>query len=137
MKLTSTLSAILTISWYGLALALALTLCLLIASPAIDFGGNGNGTLGVPVALSLDEQALHVGAPSLGITTAKLSKVTGTLQFEAPSKQTLIAPLATVVAMMAIALWVLAQLRALFRNLRKSHPFAADNATRVQRIGWA
>lgn len=43
----------------------------------------------------------------------------------------------TVAAMLLIALWVVAQLRGLFRTMSESHPFAPGNALRVQRVGWA
>jgi len=134
-SVSSFLAGLLTVVFYALSVTLALAVVLTVLSPWIDL--DGNGTLGIPVALSIDEQALHIAAPSLGITTPRLTKVTGTLQFEAPSRRTLIAPLATVVAMLAIALWIVMQLRGLFRTLRESHPFAPGNALRVQRVGWA
>ena len=34
-------------------------------------------------------------------------------------------------------LWVLSQLRAVFRTLRDGQPFVPANATRVRRIAWA
>ena len=40
-------------------------------------------------------------------------------------------------AMFALMLWVLAQLRAVFRTLRAGRPFVADNARRIRRIAYA
>ena len=134
-SVSSSLTGLLTVAFYFLAVVTALGVLLTLFSPWIDLGGNGR--LGIPVALQLDEEALHVRAPALGIGSARLTKVTGELQFEAPSRRTLFAPLLTVVAMLLIALWVVAQLRALFRTMSESHPFAPGNARRVQRVGWA
>lgn len=48
----------------------------------------------------------------------------------------LLANLALVIGLLALALWTLAQLRALFRALRDGQPFAPQNAMRVRRIAW-
>src|SRR6476619_768565 len=101
-SVSSFLAGLLTVVFYALSVTLALAVVLTVLPPWLDL--DGNGTLGIPVALSIDEQALHIAAPSLGITTPRLTKVTGTLQFEATSRRSLIAPLVTVVAMLAIAL---------------------------------
>lgn len=134
-SMSSFLAGLLAVVFYTLTMFTALAIVLIVLSPWIDLGGNGR--LGIPVALRIDEQALHVRAPSLSIGTPRLTKVTGTLQFEAPSRRTLIAPMLTVTAMLIIALWVVSQLRALFRTMSQSHPFAPGNALRVQRVGWA
>jgi hypothetical protein len=42
-----------------------------------------------------------------------------------------------VIGLFALGLWILAQLRALFRRLRDGKPFAPENALRVRRIAWA
>src|SRR4051812_44910482 len=97
-SLSSFLSAVLTIASFGVAIAIAIAMLVVVASPWIDLGGNGR--LGMPVALRIDEEALHVAAPSLGAATARLTKVTGTLEFEAPSRRDIVAPMVTLVAML-------------------------------------
>ena len=89
-SLSSLLSAVLTMASVVVAIALGIAMLVLVTSPWIDLGGNGR--LGIPVALRIDEQALHVGAPSLGPGTPRLTKVTGTLEFEAPSRRAIVAP---------------------------------------------
>jgi hypothetical protein len=134
-SVSSFLSAVVTIAFIGLAIALAIALVVLVISPWADLGGNGQ--LSIPVALAIDEQALHISAPSLGAGSAKLTRITGTLEFSPPSRRDLIAPLLTVAAMLLVAGWVLHQLRQLFRALRDGRVFARENARYVQRVGWA
>jgi hypothetical protein len=117
------------------AIALAIALFVVVASPWLDLGGNGR--LGIPVALRIDEQALHVAAPSLGAGTPRLTKVTGTLEFTAPSRGAIVAPMLTLIAMLLFAGWALYQLRELFRALRNGQVFAPENVRHVQRVGWA
>jgi hypothetical protein len=74
-------------------------------------------------------------AIALGI--AMLVLVTGTLEFEAPSRRAIVAPMLTLVAMLLFAGWAIQQLRELFRALRNRQVFAPKNVRRVQRVGWA
>ena len=48
----------------------------------------------------------------------------------------MIAPALFVILMLAGALWVLHQLRAVFSTLRDGQPFVPANATRIRWIGW-
>jgi hypothetical protein len=41
------------------------------------------------------------------------------------------------VAVLALIMWVLGQLRAVFHTLRAGRPFVAANATRIRRIAYA
>lgn len=134
-SLSSFLSGVLTVASVAVAIAVAIATFILVTSPWIDLGGNGR--LSIPVALQIDEQALHVGAPSLGPGAANLSKVTGTLEFTAPSRQSLIAPMTTLIVMLLFAGWALHQFRELFRTLRSGQVFAPANVRHVQRVGWA
>jgi len=134
-SISSVLSAVLTMASVGVAIALVIALFVVVGSPWIDLGGNGQLT--IPVALRIDEQALHVAAPSLGPGTARLTKVTGTLEFTAPSRSDIVAPMLTLIAMLLFAGWALHQLRELFRALRNGRVFARENVRHVQRVGWA
>lgn len=134
-SVSSILSVLLTIASFGLAMAFGATVLLLLVSPWADFGGNG--TLGIPVALDLDAKALHVAAPDFPTATARLTRVTGQLQFTAPSKGTLVTPMVTVALLLLLASWVVQQLRNLLRALAADRVFAPRNVRYVQRIGWA
>ena len=134
-SLSSFLARMLAIASVGLWIVLAIAVCLTVLLPWLHLSSNWQ--LGIPVAAAIDAQALHVAAPSLGVDSAMLTEVTGTLQFSPPSRRMLIAPMLTIVIMLAIVIWVLEHLRALFRSLRNNDVFAAANVGRVQRVGWA
>ena len=134
-SVSSFLATVLTIASVGLRIVLALAVCLTVLLPWIRLSSNWQ--LGIPVAVAIDTQALHVGARSLGVDAARLTEVTGTLQFSPPSRQMLIAPMLMIVTMLVIAIWVLEHLRALFRSLRDNKVFAPANVRHVQRVGWA
>ena len=134
-SVSSFLSVVLTIASVGVGIVLAILMFLLVVSPWADFGHDLR--LGIPVTMAIDTQTLHVGAPSLGTATAKLSKVTGNLEFTAPSRRALIAPMLSVVGLLLLASWALQQLRELFGSLRNGQVFNPANVGRVQRVGWA
>src|SRR5215216_3396342 len=131
-SVASFLSAVVTISSVGLVLGLAFAVVLAFTSTAMDFHG---AQLGIPVAMIVDSARLHVSAPSLGVAGASLDDVTGTLKFAPGSRASLAVPFLTVIVMLVIGIWVLHQLRALFRALRDGNVFAPANARRVHRVG--
>jgi hypothetical protein len=134
-SVSSFLATVLTIASVGLWIVLAIAVCLTMLLPWIGLGSNWQ--LGIPAALAIDAPALHVAAPSLGVETASLTDVTGTLQFAPPSRRMLIAPMLMIVVMLAIVIWVLEHLRAVFRSLRGDQVFAPANVRHVKRVGWA
>jgi hypothetical protein len=94
-----------------------------------------NVKMAIPVSFSVDARSLHVTSPSLGIDEAQIQDARGSLRF-APPKGAWLATSA-VILMLALALWVIAQLRALFRTVRDGQPFVPANATRVRWIAYA
>jgi hypothetical protein len=132
-SVSSFLAGVLTVAFYGLAIVLVAALCLVAVSPFVDAS---DADLGLPVSFDVDSQALHVGAPSLGVTHAEITRARASLRYSPGSRAMLAAPVLAVILMMVVALWVLSQLRALFRTLRDGKPFAAANATRLRRVAW-
>jgi hypothetical protein len=104
-------------------------------SPSVEAGPNIH--MSIPVSFSVNPQALRVSSPSLGIQDAEVRSAQGTLRFSPQGGPFLAANLALVIGLFALGLWILAQLRALFRALRDGKPFAPENAMRVRRIAWA
>lgn len=133
-SLAASLLVLVNVSWYFLAFVMALTVVLTLASPVIDLSG---GEIGLPVSFTVDQAAVAVSAPAIGVAGARLEDARASLVFTPGSKQFLIGPLLSVLAMLAFGLWVLAELRGVFRTLRDGHPFVAANAARIRRIGWA
>jgi hypothetical protein len=133
-SISAALTLVLTVTWYIVALALALTTCIAALSAFHDFGATSE--IDIPVSFEVDARALRVSAPSLGVEMAHLHDVRGSLIFPPPTGVSLVTPaLLAVTVMLAITLWVLGQLRAVFRTLRDGQPFVAVNAVRIWRIG--
>jgi Protein of unknown function (DUF2975) len=137
-SVASVLAVLVDIMWVLVGIGLAAAVCLVIVSLSVDLSG-GNGQVGIPASFGLDTTALHVEAPSLGIEDAHLAKVNGrgVLQFRPPGRTFLAVTALVLVVSLAFVLWVLSQLRAVFRTLRAGTPFVPDNVTRIRRIGYA
>jgi len=103
-------------------------------APNVDTGPNVH--MKIPVALTLDPRTVQVTAPGLGIEEAELEDAQASLRFAPRGGMFFAANLALVVGALAVMLWLLAQLRGLFRALRDGQPFARSNARRVRRIAW-
>ena len=130
----SFLTVILNIAWYFVAVAVALAAGLAAVSVFHDFGRSWE--LDIPISLNVDALALRVGSPSLGIESARLHDVRGSLVFPAPAVGRLVTPvLAGIAIMLAVILWLIGQLRAVFRTLRDGQPFVPANARRIRQIG--
>jgi hypothetical protein len=123
-----------SVAWYAVALVLALTTCPVVARPWID---TRNFEIDIPVSFNVDARAVQVSAPALGVDAAEIRHVRGSMSFPPPSRASFIGPLALVVIMLALVLWVLGQLSAVCRTLRDRRPFVPDNAIRIRRIGYA
>ena len=134
-SLSSFLIVVLNAAWYFVALALVLTTCLVVVSPWLQLGDNT--AIDIPVSFNVDARTVQVSAPALGVEAAKIQHVRGSMSFPPPSSASVAGPMALVAVMLALLLWVLSQLVAVFRTLRDGRPFVPDNATRIRRIGYA
>ena len=145
-SLASFLTVLLNIGWYGVACALAaiLVMGVLGLDIAVQMGPEGSPSvdssgvkMAIPVSFTVDADMHQVWSPSLGIGEAKIQNARGTLGFRPRKGAFRIANLAIVIAMLALAMWVLGQLRGVFRTLRDGQPFVPANTTRIRRIAWA
>ena len=125
------------------ALALVLTAVMLVLAPVVQgpvevsAGWIGVGTkMTIPVSFSVDARTHRVTAPSLGVEDAQLQDVRGLLAFPVRHGVYLYGNMALLAIMFALALWVLGNLRAVFRTLRDGRPFVRANATRIRTIAW-
>jgi hypothetical protein len=143
-SVSSLLTILLNVARGVVALALALTVLVLVLAPLVkeplevDAWWLGVGsTMTIPVSFTVDSRAHRIGAPSLGITGAELTDVRGSLKFPARQNAFLIGSGVLLLVMLALAWWVLGQLRALFQTLREGQPFVPANARRLRRIAVA
>jgi hypothetical protein len=145
-SVSAILVALVTVAWYAIAAVLALTVVLVLtgARVAVQLEPDGapnvdidrGARMSIPVSLSIDAEALHVAAPSLGIDAAELQHVRGSLWFPARGPAGWLA-LGAVVLMLAVALWLLREMKGIFRTVRDGTPFVPANAARVRRIAFA
>ncbi len=145
-SVSSFLVTVFTASWYTIAGLLALMVVLVLAgsnvavqmtpdgAPNVDI--DKGARMSIPVSIRIDSQALDVKAPSLGIDAAELREVRGSLGFPARGSAGWLA-ISAVVLIFGFVLWVLGELRGLFRTIRDGHPFVPANAPRVRRLAYA
>jgi hypothetical protein len=142
------LSALLTVAWYVLAIVIGLTICLALGgSPAVvqvDLNGGGlnldadrNARMAIPVAVTLDAGRIPITSSLAGDGRAALRDVRGSLAFAPPPGVVPAAALAAAIVLLAFALWVIGELRAVFRSFRHGRPFVPANVRRIRMIGWA
>jgi hypothetical protein len=142
VSVSSFLVVLLNVAWYIVALAMVLAIGLAGVSAFHDIGNGQSGGRGteidIPVSFRVDAKVLPVSAPSLGIEGAQIEHVRGSLKFSPPPGASLVAPaLFGLAIMLALVLFVLGQLRAVFRTLRDGRPFVPANAARIRWIAFA
>ena len=157
-SISSFLAVLLNGVWYAAAITLALSTCVVVVALFVDLPG---WTVSIPVSFTLDARDYRVVAPSLGIKDAEILGGTPGLNFEVDTtasrssakahalhvdgavrfpirRSVIIVPNAILmIGGLALGLWMLGNLRAVFRTLRAGRPFVSANATRLRWIGIA
>lgn len=133
-SVSSFLALLINLAWYLAAVTLAL---MLVVSAVPLFMDLSHTELGIPVSFSVDTSTLHITAPGVGKADIRDAHGSGTLRFPPPSGVVATTTALLAAAGLIIGLWVLTQLRDVFRTLRDGHPFVAANATRIRWIGYA
>lgn len=135
-SLSSVVTALIEIGWYGSLALLVLAVCLLALAPWVKPPDLEVG-LAVPAAFSVDARPQAVmPAPAAG-ENIHLDDARGSVRFSPRSPAVVAASALMVIAILALVAWGLGQLRAVFRTLRAGQPFVAANAARIRRIGYA
>ena len=142
-SVASLLTILLNVASGLVALALVLTAVMLVLAPVVQgpvevsAGWIGVGTkMTIPVSFSVDARTHRVSAAYLGVEDAELQAVRGLLAFPVRRGAYLYGNMVLLAIMFALALWVLSNLRAVFRTLRDGRPFVRANATRIRTIAW-
>ena len=156
-SLASFLAGLLNVGWYLAALGLGVALFVVAL---VIFGATPRLEMTIPVTFTLDNAAHRVTSPSLGIDEAHVQgspgiafqydpkehgrspaagnfRIHGSLRFPAQKGAFLAANAAILIVFFGLLLWVLGQLRAIFRTLRDGQPFVPANATRLRQIAFA
>jgi len=79
-SLASFLTRLVDVAWYLTVIGVVLAICLLAVSPWVDPPRVEVG-LALPVAFTLDADAYRVAAPALGVETARIQGINGSLRF--------------------------------------------------------
>ncbi|HSP66900.1 MAG TPA: DUF2975 domain-containing protein [Bryobacteraceae bacterium] len=135
-SIASVIKVLLDVSWYGSFVFLGLVTCLLVVSLFLkDLGPNV--TLSLPVSFDVDSNAYRVTSESLGIENAQLRKFRAEVHLPVRKGGFFFGTLTGLMVSLAVGLWVLTQLRHIFRTLRDGRPFVAANAARIRWVGLA
>jgi hypothetical protein len=132
---------------FSIALGLILAACFTIALPFVP---SLNVTVTVPVSFSLDTPTpVRTGRSGFGFeilndkaqaTQEKkghINRVEGSLRVPTTSRPFIAVNGVVLLIILAFALFVFGQLRAVFRTLSHGQPFVAANATRIRRVALA
>jgi hypothetical protein len=138
-SVSSFLAALISVGFYTVAVVLLLMLGLASLPLFTDLSNVDNTEMSIPVSFSVETGALRLAAPAPSIAKADIRDAhgSGTLRFPPPSGIVLTTTALLAALGLAIGLWVLVQLRAVFRTLRDGRPFVAANAMRIRWIGYA
>ena len=138
-SVSSFLAVLISAGFYIVAVVLVLMLGLASLPLFTDLSHIDNVEMSIPVSFRVETEALRLAAPAPSIAKAHIrdAHASGTLIFPPPSGIVLTTTALLVALGMAIGLWVLVQLRAVFRTLQEGRPFVAANAMRIRWIGYA
>ena len=131
-SIASVMKSVLDVAWWAVAVSLVLLVILLACTSFLDLRGD-NLTMSLPVAVQLDAPIHAIG----GDTNAHFEKLRGNLRFPAKKGVFLSGSVAVVVLMFGYMLWIVTQLRYVFRSLSRGLPFVLANARRVRCVGLA
>lgn len=119
--------------WLSVAAVAAATVLLaLVATHAV-----GGAALTLDAYFRLPAHAYHVSAGQLSGSPAKLANSAGQLAFGRPRLGFVLVSAAVLAVAAAAWLFIVYQLRGLFRTLAAGEPFARGNQSRLRRVGLA
>ena len=131
-SIASFISFVLDAAWWLVLVCLTLFAGLLLFSFWIDNAGN-NLTMDVPVALEMNA-AVHRGDSIQ--TDARIEKVRANLRFPVRVGAFFFGSVVLILLLGGFLLWVLTQLRHLFRSLSRGLLFIPENARRIRWVGF-
>lgn len=131
-SIASFIRFVLDAAWWLVGVSLALLSVLLVLSLFVKLEGN-NVTMDLPVALELNAPA-HGSSASIQ-TDARIEKLRGNLRFPIRNGAFVSGSMFLIVLFFGFLLWVLTQLRHIFRALSRGLLFIPENAQRIRWVG--
>lgn len=133
-SISSFIRLVLDATWWLVATGVAFLTVLLIVSFCVNLQGD-KLTMGIPVAVELDTPFHSSHAPTQ--TDARIEKLRGNLRFPVRNGAFLSGGVFLMLVLSALLLWVVAQLRHVFRSLSQGLLFIPENAQRIRWVGYA
>jgi hypothetical protein len=133
-SIASSLAYLLKVASWLAASGLVLLTLLLGISLFIDIPSD-KVTIDLPVAVSL-QPPLQGNASAFG-ADAQLEKLRGNLRFPAHDRAFVSGGALLGMALLSFVLWLMNQLRQIFRSLAEGLVFIPDNVRRIRRVGYA
>ena len=132
-SIASFISLVVDAAWWLVVVCLTLFAGVLVYS--FWFGSAGkNLTMDVPVALEMNA-AVHGGSDSIQ-TDARIEKVRANLRFPVRIGAFFFGNVVLILLLGGTLLWVLTQLRHIFRSLTRGLLFIPENARRIRWVGF-
>src|SRR5262245_25531575 len=120
-SLSSFVKTLLDIAYYGIAVTVVGVIAM---TGLLIFSDLGNkGTLEVTVRITIDPQTINVNSASLGIQGAELRDIRANMRFPARPNMFLFGSFVGLMILLVFIMWVVAQLRLVFRSIRNGQPF--------------
>ncbi|HZO52640.1 MAG TPA: DUF2975 domain-containing protein [Bryobacteraceae bacterium] len=132
-SIASLIRFVLDAAWWLVVVSLGLLTGLLVFSFFINLEGD-NLTMDLPVALEL-KAPVHGSSASIQ-TDARIEKLRGNLRFPVRNGAFFSGSMFLIVVLFGFLLWVLTQLRHIFRSLSRGLPFIPENARRIRWVGF-
>lgn len=133
-SIASFIRIVLDAVWWLVAISLVLLTGLLVFSFWIHLGGD-NLTMDLPVALELNAP-VH-GTSSSIRTDARIENVRGNLRLPIRNGFFFSSSIFLIMLLFGFLLWILTQLRDIFRSLSRGLLFIPENARRIRWVGFA
>lgn len=133
-SIASFIRSVLEAAWWVGVVGLVVLTGLLVFSFLFDLESN-NLTMDLPVALELNAP-VHGSSPSVA-ADARLERVRGNLRFPVRNGAFFSASMFLVVLLFGGLLWVVTQLRHIFRALSRGLLFIPENARRLRSVGFS
>jgi hypothetical protein len=139
------LTALFTVLWWWVLIASGLVGTLVLTggvNVGVQIGTNGEpnfvagsqAQMVLPVAFELDAGAAQVTAGN-DHNSGAIEQANGLLRLATPDRPWI--AMAAAAAVLALVLWILAELAALCRSVRDGQPFAPGNVRRIRRLALA
>lgn len=132
-SIASFIRFVLDAAWWLVVVSLALLTGLLVFSFGVNLEGN-NLTMNLPVAMELSDP-VHGSSASIQ-TDARIEKLRGNLRFPVRNGAFFSGSMFLIVLLLGSLLWVLTQLRHIFRSLSRGLLFIPENARRIRWVGF-